>query len=88
MPRKFPKTRIWAHLYSLYCFTESMNDCAMPDNASFFKFTKFSKTRLLILGMMPKKVLATPTVQQDMGPLKIIEWFSSRKYAYIVSKKY
>ena len=44
---------IWACLYSLYCFTDNMNNYVILYNASFLKF---SATSFLILGMMPKMV--------------------------------
>jgi len=39
-----------------------MNDYAIADNGSFLKLTIFSEIGLYILGMMLKKVLATPIV--------------------------
>ena len=53
--KKVLEIRIWASLYSLYCFIENMNDYTIPADTLFFKFAKFSETDLHILGMMPKR---------------------------------
>ena len=52
--KKFSEIRMRVRLYSMYSSTDSMNDYAIPDNISFFKFAIFLETGLHILGVMPK----------------------------------
>jgi len=42
-----------------------MSEYAIPDNALFLKFTKFSETGLYILGMMPKKGISNSDITME-----------------------
>ena len=65
------KQQIWGLSQDvLYCFTDTMNDYAMPNNASFLKFSEKYQESLRSQDVYSwndvTKVLATPIIHRSM----------------------